>query len=161
MEKDKCSEVKLPKLSIIKEFFDYNPDTGIFKWAKNKGKMKAGSIAGNLVSDTGYWKIRFNKQNYLAHRLAFYIMTGEYPEGMDIDHINGDRSDNRWCNLRKLNRSDNVAHRKVCKNYICNRNGRFTARIHVNYQNITVGTFDTPEEATAAALFKKKELRNL
>ena len=161
MVKDKCFDVKLPPLKDSQEFLAYDPDTGIFTWAKDKGKMKAGAIAGNSTGSSGYWKIRFNKQNYLAHRLAYYFMTGDDPSSMDVDHINGVRQDNRWCNLRLLNRSDNVANRRKCKNYQRTRGGRYIARIHLNYRHMHVGIFDTPEEATAAALAEKKRLRNL
>lgn len=99
--------------SKLKELLVYNPNTGTFTWkhcsnittgGKVFNSQFAGRIAGCL--NRGYVRIRIYKQKYEAHRLAWLYMTGNLPPD-DIDHINMDRSDNRWANLRLAVRSEN------------------------------------------------------
>lgn len=101
----------LPPLSLIKEFLHYQPSTGAWTWRKRPSiKVPLGSVAGSLCPlsrnpDGGYITIQFKRQLYKAHRLAWLYMTGEDPGEREIDHINGDRSDNRFENLRLAERS--------------------------------------------------------
>src|SRR5690242_9756351 len=85
---------------------DYDPTTGIFTWSTNKSnRCKAGSVAG---CDQGrYWAIGLGRSVYLAHRLAWFYVTGRWP-AVGIDHITGDRYDNRFCNLREATVSENA-----------------------------------------------------
>ena len=85
----------------------YSPATGEFTWArKTCDKVVIGRIAGSMQTN-GYACIRLNRKLYLSHRLAFMYMTGIFPL-LDVDHINGVRTDNRWCNLREVTRTDNL-----------------------------------------------------
>lgn len=83
----------------------YDPETGIFTWKVRHDKAKqintrlAGKMAGT-INDGGYVVIGINRINYAAHRLAWLLMTGEWP-GPIVDHKNGNTSDNRWDNLRE------------------------------------------------------------
>ena len=80
----------------LKEVLEYNPDTGVFIWRKPNGnRVKVGNVAGNK-SVNGYIRIKIKKE-YLAHRLAYLYMIGNFPEN-DIDHINHIKDDNRWVN---------------------------------------------------------------
>jgi hypothetical protein len=64
----------------LKENLDHNPETGLFTWkVSNNNRIKIGNIAGSVSKTTGYRIIRFNKKNYLAHRLAFLYINGEFP----------------------------------------------------------------------------------
>lgn len=85
----------------LKELFEYTPDTGLFIRKIRVGNQIAGNIAGSLKKD-GYVYIKIDSKPYKAHRLAFLYMEGYMPE--EVDHINRDCSDNRWCNLRASNR---------------------------------------------------------
>jgi len=82
--------------TILKELFSYNPDTGIFIRKVSISNQVAGTVAGS--KDYDYIRIVVNKKRYLAHRLAFLYMLGKMP--VEVDHINRNKHDNRWCNLR-------------------------------------------------------------
>ena len=92
---------------------------------------------------------------YRAHRLIWLMYHGQWPP-QEIDHINGDRADNRIVNLRLATASQNRANSKVYKTNRCGFKGvartpygRWVARIHFEKTKY-LGTFDTPEEAHAA-----------
>lgn len=100
----------------------------------------------------------------MAHRIAWLIYFGHWPDG-DIDHINGDRSDNRIINLRDVSRTINLQNRRSPQS--TNATGylgvhrdkrRYVAQIKTPDRNIRIGTFRTPEEAHAAYINAKREL---
>lgn len=95
----------------LKELFNYNPNTGKFTRILQVNGQKAGTIAGSINSD-GYAQIRIDTGRYKAHRLAFLYMTGKLPDA-EIDHINGIRDDNRWCNLRAVSKGENQRNAKL------------------------------------------------
>lgn len=97
----------------IKDYLVYNPETGVFTWKPRPKSKRSTPVAGGETTN-GYITIGFKYKHYLAHRLAFYFMTGAFPSGM-VDHINRDRTDNRWCNLRVVDASGNN------QNRTCNR----------------------------------------
>ena len=103
--------------ATIKMALDYNGETGIIKWNKldmvfflnakscSGYNIRAGNEAGYLA-ENGYMYIRFQDKLYRAHRLAWYLTYGEWPNGQ-IDHINGIRNDNRIENLRVVDDAEN------------------------------------------------------
>lgn len=94
----------------MKQFFDYNPDTGELYWKVPRGqKMKAGQRAGSLDTK-GYIQVRLVPYTIRAHRIAWAIMTGKWPTL--IDHINRNKADNRWINLREVTQAENWANNK-------------------------------------------------
>lgn len=93
--------------SRLKELIHYNPKSGALVWRKRRGSAKAGSSWG-CVDDRGYILGMVDGAFYRGHQLAFIYMTGALPEG-DIDHKNGEKSDNRWSNLRPCTRRGNMA----------------------------------------------------
>lgn len=91
----------------LRELLDYDPDTGAFKWrVRLSNRVSIGSVAGAYNSHTGYTSISIDRRLHRAHRLAWLHVTGSWPEG-PIDHVNGQRSDNRWSNLRAATTSLN------------------------------------------------------
>lgn len=92
-------------LEGIKEILEYSPGTGRFTCKKNYYTWKVGATVGARVD--GYIYIGFGGKLYPAHRLAIWFMTGDYYTG-DIDHVNMKRDDNRWFNLRKCSRAENM-----------------------------------------------------
>lgn len=115
-----------PLLSVLNFPLLYSPDTGEFFWAEDTGKKKKDSLAGSLNKSLGYWTIRYNKKLYYAHRLAFLALTGDLPES-HVDHINGIRSDNRWCNLRPASHRQNLSYRGKPKNNTSGQKGVYWA----------------------------------
>ncbi len=99
--------------SELKEVLNYDSDTGIFTWKqKTSNRIKVGGIAGNLHNG-GYIELKVKNNRVLAHRLAWLYEHGELP--ILIDHINGDRKDNRICNLRKATYQSNAYNSKLRK----------------------------------------------
>lgn len=99
----------LPPLEELKEFLDYNPDTGIFTWIKPRSGSRLNQVAGNL--HLGYIRITFKYEHYRAHRLAYYMYYGIDPLEKLIDHIDGDKSNNKIKNLRLATKSQNNMNR--------------------------------------------------
>jgi hypothetical protein len=135
----------------VGRYIAYDPHDGVFTWRTAKGRRKVGSPAGTLRKD-GYLQIKVNGKMFLAHRIAWFLVHGEQPK--ELDHIDGDPSNNRIVNLRRASHSDNLANqrdRRATRGTRPSRNGkRYTARIVVDYKDIHIGTFDTEEEACAA-----------
>lgn len=88
------------------EILDYDPDTGIFVWKRSRynGLPKVGAEAGNYQAD-GYVRIQIKDDKFLAHRLAWFYMTGEWPKAV-IDHIHG--KSNAFRNLREATARQNI-----------------------------------------------------
>lgn len=137
----------------LKRLLDYNPSTGLFTWKISRPNAKQGNKAGNL-DPSGYIRISVNSKNYTAHRLAFLYMTGNFPLN-HTDHINHNRSDNRWINLRLVTQKEN--NRNLAKRSdntsgtsgvsFSNKNNKWIVRIKVENCYKSFGAFPTIEEA--------------
>lgn len=96
----------------VNEVLAYDADTGIFRWkVKVSDRAPVGKIAGGHTS-SGHWRIRIDGHYYLAHRLAWLLVIGEWPSS-EIDHKNRIRDDNKWNNLRVCTASQNHANSKL------------------------------------------------
>jgi len=141
---------------ILKERLSYNPENGLFTRLTSLGGVAIGSIAG-CEYGAGYWGISLNNRIYLAHRLVFLYMTGSFPDEM-ADHINGDKLDNRWCNLRNATRTQNSfnsgkrsSNTSGYKGVVLNKkSGRWHSKIKINKKWIWLGTFNSALEASDA-----------
>lgn len=157
--------LKLPNFERVLEMLYYDANTGIFVWAKSPNtKMKVGSEAGAAMR-SGYLTIKIDGQGYVAHRLAWLYVTANDPGHLLIDHINGDRVDNRFQNLRLVTHSQNVYNRNYTKNKTgfvgvskCSGVERWFSTIGTGKDRQYLGTFASPELASAAYQAKAKEL---
>ena len=101
----------MPPLEELKEFLDYNPDTGIFTWIKKLcKKIKVGQEAGSK-HPKGYISIQFKGQLYLSHRIAYYMYHGVDPLEKMVDHKHNPKTNNKIDNLRLANNAQNQMHR--------------------------------------------------
>lgn len=146
----------------VKELRDrlhYDPDTGEFTWVLSNRTDKIGKRAGTVLP-VGYIQFALCGHKQYAHRLAWLYMTGSWPVDQ-LDHINGNKSDNRWCNLREATNAQNGANRGAQRNNRTSglkgvfRDRRLRIRPWVSYitrnrENYRLGRFDTAEEAHLA-----------
>ena len=100
----------LPPLEELKEFLDYNPDTGIFTWIKGRRGIRVGQVAGMMTKE-GYVRITFKGIKYFAHRLAYYMYHGVDPLEKLVDHKYGGGSNNNIKNLRLATNPQNQMNR--------------------------------------------------
>jgi hypothetical protein len=128
----------------ICSILNYDPNTGEFTWKVNRPpRGKAGDVAG-YNNGSGYQKISIDGKRYYSHRLAFLWMTGKFPAKV-VDHINGNRLDNRWENLRSVTQKENTANTTISKG-VRRRYGNWQAR----FADKHIGTFPTKEQAVQA-----------
>lgn len=100
----------------LKELVSYNPATGEFVWNRRKKGRQRGKVGAKLgrLGPYGYWQLTLDHKEYKAHRLAWLYVYGKWPDNQ-IDHINGDRLDNRIANLRDATHAQNLHNSKRSK----------------------------------------------
>jgi HNH endonuclease/AP2 domain len=141
-------------LEKLRELFSYDPEKGSFRW-----NGEAGYISGN-----GYRYISVEGKKRLSHRLAWLMHYGEEPNGL-VDHINGDRTDNRIQNLRLATYSQNSANAKLHTRNTSGLKGaswmpkknRWQATITVKNKQMNLGYFKTKEAAHDAYMAAAKK----
>lgn len=151
---------------VVRDLLDYDPNTGTLTWQVDRGgKAKAGTVAGSVTA-LGYRRIDVLRRGVMAHRLAWVLFYGEWPAG-EIDHINGDKLDNRIANLRVVDRSGNLQNQQRLKSHNTSgypgvsfhkKSGRWQAGIRVDGVRTYLGMYDTPEQAFSAYLDAKRRL---
>ena len=159
----------------LKECFDYQD--GHLVWRarplhhyKNAEAMRAcnAKLAGKPIKtkdQNGYVVVGLNKKRYYVHRLIWWLLNGELPSDQ-IDHKNGDRSDNSIKNLRCVDGFEN--HLNLKKNSrnksgytgvsFCNTSGKWRASVRYRHKEVLAKWFDTVEEAAELAEFVRQEL---
>lgn len=143
---------------LLREVLHYDPETGEFRWTRTvHSHAVKGSLAGT-IGKKGYRIIQLNKRLFSGQQLAMFLTKGKWPE-FEVDHINGNKLDNRMVNLRDVNhsvnmRNQNIPHKRKHTNsgYIGvsyhKASGKWSATL--NYKNVAkkhIGIYDTPEEA--------------
>lgn len=145
----------------IRAILHYDPNTGVMRWKVDKGsRCKAGDIAGRMGVQ-GYWQITIDGRLFTRAPLAVAYMMNFWPDRI-IDHINKDKADDRFINLRpatdkQSNRNRTSKNQHGLKGITTKRN-LFRARIMVDGKSIHIGYYRTKEEAHAAYLEKAREL---
>jgi hypothetical protein len=162
---------KVDKPAITAEqvwaLLDYEPSTGVFtRRVRTASRHQVGDRADFVVTGgrlRGYSRVSLMSQRFLAHRVAWLYMHGEWPS-MEIDHINGDKSDNRIANLRNVSPGINSENRRKprvdSKTGILGvqaHQGKWATRVQVSGQSIYIGVFDTPEQAHVAYVEAKRK----
>lgn len=135
--------------------FIYFPQTGEMFWLARRNGVRGDRRAGCVIG--GYLLIEHNNKPIMAHRLAWKIMTGEWPDKF-IDHINGNRVDNRFCNLRLADKWQNARNAKTPKTNTSGFKGvcwdkdakKWLAQINIDGRSRKIGKFSTAEAAHAA-----------
>ena len=144
--------------SELKEVLSYDEATGQFVWMKpNSRSVKVGDIAG-CINKTGYVRLCVRDRRYLAHRLAWLYVHGEFPN-VQIDHVNGVKSDNRIANLRLATAKQNAENRKLMNTNTTGHRGVYWVKkvskwkVEVMHNSITyyLGMFDSLNQAIEAA----------
>jgi len=151
----------LPQLEVLNKLFDYQPDSGVILYKVSVGKKKAGQKAGT-INAKGYLAIGITIDQkfcvFKAHRLIWCITTGTDPCDLQIDHIDGNKLNNKFLNLRLATHAQNARNRGPGKNNKSGLKGvswkkdeqKWVSRIKVNNRSIGLGRFPTPELAHMA-----------
>lgn len=147
--------MKTINIDRLREVVEYDPETGIFKWIHPTLKRVHGKPVGKLTD--GYLCFAVDRIWVRAHRAAWALTYGAYPE-KPIDHINGDRLDNRLSNLREATPRQNSYNKKLSIRSKTGAKGvgfdkrisLWNARITVDGKRIYLGLFKTIDEAAAA-----------
>lgn len=155
-------EMKSIDIPFLRSILSYDPISGILTWKKHRWKRMVGKKAGTKTY-LGYLTVQIDRKIFLVHRLAWAIHHGEWP--VQIDHINGEKEDNRLSNLRNCSSKENSQNRRTVLSKVgvlgvCKSGSGFKASIGVNRKSKYLGTFKTVELAHNAYLSAKAELHN-
>ena len=152
------NHLTLPPVKQISREYVYNPLTGAFFYLR---EPREGQRAGFMIRGRRY--LYLNGKSFLASRIAWILMTGEDPAEKDIDHINGDPSDDRWSNLRAISHRENLMNRRAYTRkdregqgtgykgvYRAKNSKSYYASICIQKKMHYLGTFKDPREAAYA-----------
>lgn len=142
----------------MKEELNYNFDylDGKLIRKTKSGRFKIGTISEGYDNSTGYMRTMFNKKRYKTHRLIWIYHYGDIASNMQIDHINGNRIDNRIENLRVVNNQQNSFNSHNTKGYSI-KNGKYQAEIKINGKSKYLGLFSNEIDARNAYLDAKRK----
>jgi hypothetical protein len=149
----------MPPLELLQRTYRYDPTDGYIYWVADSpnGQRFCGDIASRGL------QVRVGNTTYKTSRLAWFMGTGQDPAHFHVDHINGDIHDNRLENLRLATYSQNQANSTATRagrtlpKGVYQRGSRYRAYIKAHGRSLCLGTFCTPEEASAAYQTKAKE----
>lgn len=146
--------------TTLSDYLEYDETSPTYvRWrVPRTHSMKPGHQAGCVSTTTGYIVIRIFDKLMQGHRVVWELVNGGIPDGMEIDHVDGDRTNNRITNLRLATSSNNKWNRGKGKNNtsgykgVCwdNQHKAWRSQICINYKRKLLGIFDSKEEAYAA-----------
>ncbi|HEN3329032.1 TPA: HNH endonuclease [Yersinia enterocolitica] len=139
------------------DYFIYNPTDGKLRWKIPKGNVLLGEEAGSPNGE-GYLRVGLNCKTYAVHRIAWEIYMGPIPAGMQIDHIDHNRINNKIENLRVVTNEDNCKNRSLQRDNssgVCGvtwdkSKKKWYSQIMVNNKQINLGRFHDINEAISA-----------
>jgi hypothetical protein len=149
--------------SQVQHVLKYDADTGVFTWiVPTNTRIKAGDVAG-CMNDNGYLRIQVLGKQYKFHRLAWLYVYGQFPD-CEIDHVNGNRADNRIENLRLATSKQNKENVKLNSRSTTGYRGvhwdksrqKWLAHVTSNRKHHNLGRFDDVNDAINAV----KQARN-
>ena len=148
----------------LHELLKYDPETGVFTWNVTRSIAKPGGRAG-YFDKRGYVRISIDKKVYGGHRLAWLYTHGVWPSDM-LDHIDRDRTNNRFSNLRESDRFLNRQNALVPRNSTSGIKGvtwnstlgKWHARIGFGNKRHHVGWFHSAEDAALARAAAEKQM---
>lgn len=149
---------------------EYDPENGVLVWLPRPESMfnshhefkrwntRYAGVRAGFINEEGYVSVKLKGKDRAAHRLIFKMLSLECPN--EIDHINGERSDNRLSNLRSVTLADNMKNKKIYANNSSGVSGvgwykkysKWRARIHVDGKSILLGYYDNIETAIKARI---------
>ena len=145
----------------LRELLNYNPETGEFSRKVHLSNRSAAMDSVGHKHSSGYFIICVDGKPQRAHRLAWLYVHGKWPENQ-IDHVNGDRSDNRIANLRDVTPLENKRHRTKSRKpgrmlgaALHKMTGKWSSQMTINYKKIHLGYFNTELEAHLAYVAAK------
>jgi hypothetical protein len=146
----------------VRRCFSLDPEEGLLRWAVRRKPIRLGDVAGWVAKD-GRRRIGLAKGTFLVHRLIWLHFYGEWPEH-EIDHINGDVTDNRIANLRDVPHNINCENKRRptranalgVQGVVRDDRGKYVASITTMGVGRRLGSFATAEEASAAYLQAKR-----
>lgn len=153
----------------LRSLLSYDAETGELIWRHRPRDMfrdndkricgtwnarYAGTVA-NSIGTGGYVRVNILGTRYLGHRVIWMMVHGEWPD--EIDHINGNRSDNRLCNIRNVSRQENL--RNLAKRsdnssghvgvHLNKKNGKWSAYVGIDGKQVHLGFFENLDDAIA------------
>lgn len=149
--KKKTKKITRLTVQLAKENFSYDPSTGDLFRITSNGLSKP----YRATDAYGYIYVEFKGRQYKGHRIIFMVQ-GIDPEGLEVDHIDGIKTNNRWENLRLVSHHENLKNRRRRKANssgivgVRNDRGRWAAIICVEGKYKHLGSFETKEEAAQA-----------
>lgn len=175
------TDIKQKALALVnevqlRELFDYDPASGVLTWRKRGehwfksqrdcqawNTRYAGKPA-NYIHKLGYVVVRLFGRAYKGHRVAYAIHYGRWPT-LQIDHINGVKTDNRIANLREVDNQTNARNTKIHRHntsgfsgiYWHKRDRKWIARIGTTKAGSFIGAFKNLDDAIAARKAAEKQ----
>jgi hypothetical protein len=143
--------IRLLTADRVRDLFDYDPDTGVLT-RKHFLNAKRKRVIG--ADKAGYIMVSVGGRSYGAHRIIWLWVHGSFPKGQ-IDHIDGNPSNNRIANLRDVSRSENQKNTRLSQRNkfgvlgVCQMGRTFRATVRANGKDVLLGAFDSLEEAVA------------